>query len=57
MGHPERQQLMFTPEQVAAGLDPQVWTLRLVASLERSAVDPEGNAITINDAVMHAVRT
>jgi SAM-dependent methyltransferase len=55
MGHPDRVHLLFTAEQVAAGLDPGDWHI-VVASPERQAIDPDGQPVTIRDAVMRAVR-
>jgi SAM-dependent methyltransferase len=51
--HPE---LMFTAEQVAAKLDPQIWTIQVAAARPREVVDPDGQPVTIQDAVLHAVR-
>jgi 2-polyprenyl-3-methyl-5-hydroxy-6-metoxy-1,4-benzoquinol methylase len=48
--------LRFTGEQVAAALDPADWQIVAVASPARQARDPDGNPMTIHDAVMHAVR-
>ncbi|MDQ6658546.1 MAG: methyltransferase domain-containing protein [Actinomycetota bacterium] len=56
MGRPNHGGLMFTAEQIAAGLDPDEWQIVLAAAPQREAVDPEGHTISIHDAVMHAVR-
>lgn len=49
-------ELLFTAEQVAATLDSEDWDIVAVVSPERQATDPEGNSITIHDAVLRAVR-
>lgn len=56
MGRPGHAGLMFTAEQIAASLDSDDWQIVLTAAPEREAVDPEGETMTIRDAVMHAVR-
>ena len=56
MRRPHLSDLFFTAEQVAAGLDPHDWQIVVVASPERQATDSEGRAVTISDAVMHAIR-
>ncbi|MGI8416021.1 MAG: class I SAM-dependent methyltransferase [Nakamurella sp.] len=56
MGRPGHGGLMFTAEQIAASLDPGEWQIVLTAAPEREAVDPEGAARRIHDAVLHAVR-
>jgi SAM-dependent methyltransferase len=48
--------LMFTAEEVASSLDPASWEVRAAESRPRAAVDPEGNEITIHDAVLVACR-
>jgi SAM-dependent methyltransferase len=49
-------ELFSTPAEIAARLDPEAWDVVVAASLERSAIDPEGRTVTIRDAVMKAVR-
>ncbi|MEO8889685.1 MAG: class I SAM-dependent methyltransferase [Jatrophihabitantaceae bacterium] len=56
VGHPGREELLYTAEQVAAELAPQDWTIVLAASPERPATDPDGAPVTLRDAVLHAVR-
>ncbi|MFV2020017.1 FAD-dependent oxidoreductase [Micromonospora sp. LOL_023] len=53
---PRMPDLMFTAEQIAAVLDPQEWVSVRAETVPRSATDPDGNPITIHDAVLHAVR-
>ena len=47
--------LLLTPDQIAAGLDPAVWAIT-TSEPARSATDPEGATVTVHDAVVHAVR-
>jgi hypothetical protein len=56
MGRPNRADLMFTAEQIAATLNPADWHIVVAAAPERQAADPDGRSITIRDAVLHAVR-
>jgi SAM-dependent methyltransferase len=56
MGRPHLPDLMFTAAEVAADLDPDAWEVLVAAALDRPAVDPDGNPVTIRDAVVHAVR-
>lgn len=53
---PRLRDLMFTAEQVAAVLDPQEWASIRAETVPRSTTDPDGNPVTIHDAVLHAVR-
>jgi len=53
---PRMRDLLFTAEQVAAVLEPQEWASIRAETVSRSATDPDGNPITIHDAVLHAVR-
>jgi hypothetical protein len=46
---------MFTAEEIAAVLDPAEWDI-VTAAPERPATDPDGQKITITDAVLRAVR-
>jgi thioredoxin reductase/SAM-dependent methyltransferase len=43
--------MMYTPEQVASELDPAVWEVR-AETRARQAVNPEGEEITLHDAVV-----
>jgi SAM-dependent methyltransferase len=47
--------MMYTPEQVASELDPAAWEVR-AETRARQAVGPEGEEITLHDAVVVAVR-
>jgi SAM-dependent methyltransferase len=53
---PHRPDLMFTADQVAATLDPDEWETISAATPERQILDPDGQQITIRDAVLRAVR-
>jgi len=55
MGHPDRRELLYTAEEIAATLDPAEWDAT-VTSPERAATGPEGRAVTMRDAVLRAVR-
>jgi hypothetical protein len=48
--------LLLTADQIAAILDPDDWHIIAAAAPERQAVDPDGQSITIRDAVLHASR-
>lgn len=56
MGRPNLPDLMFTAEQIAATLPTEDWEIVTAASPERQAIDPDGRAITIRDAVLRALR-
>jgi hypothetical protein len=56
IGRPNLPDLMFTAEQIAATLDPGEWEIVVAAAPERQAIDPDGQRVTIRDAVLHAVR-
>jgi hypothetical protein len=45
-----------TAEQVAKTLDPADWDIVFAGAPARQFVDPNGEAITIRDAVLHARR-
>jgi SAM-dependent methyltransferase len=53
---PHRPDLMFTADQVAATLDPDDWETISATAPERQILDPDGQPITIRDAVLRAVR-
>jgi SAM-dependent methyltransferase len=53
---PQMPELFFTGDDIAAGLDPGQWTIVTNAAPGRTATDPEGNEVTIHDAVLRAVR-
>ena len=54
MHRPDRPEMFFTAQDVAAGLDPAAWDVVSAESRPRSAPDPEGRPITIHDAVLRA---
>lgn len=55
IGRPRLPELMFTAEQVAATLDERDWDIR-AETRGREVTDPDGNAVTIHDAVLTAAR-
>ncbi|MDV7242927.1 MULTISPECIES: class I SAM-dependent methyltransferase [Rhodococcus] len=57
VGRPDVPDIMFTAEQVAAVLDPENWEILACAAPAREITDPDGNLVTIKDAVLHAVRS
>jgi hypothetical protein len=56
MGHPHLAHLMYTAEEVASGLVEQDWASIVTTTPARTARDPDGELITIHDAVVRAVR-
>jgi SAM-dependent methyltransferase len=56
MSRPNLPDLFFTAEEVAATLDPDQWDVLLAAAPGRETVDPEGQPVTIHDAVLQATR-
>jgi thioredoxin reductase/SAM-dependent methyltransferase len=52
---PRLPHLMFTAEEIATVLDPSEWDVTTSAP-ERPATDPDGQQITLTDAVLRAVR-
>ncbi|WBB95716.1 NAD(P)/FAD-dependent oxidoreductase [Solwaraspora sp. WMMD937] len=53
---PRMRDLLFTAEQVAAVLDPRQWASIRAETVPRPGTDPDGNPVTVHDAVLHAVR-
>jgi 2-polyprenyl-3-methyl-5-hydroxy-6-metoxy-1,4-benzoquinol methylase len=47
---------LFTAEQVAAALTPEEWQIVVCDAPERQALDPDGQPVTIRDAVLKATR-
>lgn len=47
--------LLLTPDQIASSLDPAVWAVT-TDEPSRPATDPEGQPVTVHDAVVNAVR-
>lgn len=46
----------YTPEELVATLAPADWEIVVAATQQRPWADPDGNPITIQDAVLHATR-
>jgi SAM-dependent methyltransferase len=46
----------FTAEEVAAGLDPEHWDIAVAEARTRSATAPDGQEVTLRDAVLRARR-
>lgn len=53
---PDRPELFYTAEEVAASLDQDDWDILVADALARVTVDPDGQPATIHDAVLHARR-
>ena len=53
---PHTPELLFTGDDIAAGLDPGHWTIITNAAPGRTATDPDGNAVTVHDTVLRAMR-
>ena len=56
IGRPNLPELFFDAEEIAAALDPDAWDVVTAAAPERETLDPDGDPVTIRDAVLHAVR-
>jgi thioredoxin reductase/SAM-dependent methyltransferase len=52
---PRLPHLMFTAEELATVLDPSAWDITALAA-ERPATGPDGQQITLTDAVLRAIR-
>jgi SAM-dependent methyltransferase len=48
--------MFFTVEDIAAGLDPEHWTIQTGVTRPRKATDAGGNVITVHDTVLRAQR-
>lgn len=55
MARPNLPELFFTAEQEAASLDPAQWSV-VAGAPQREALDPDGNAVAVADAVLRAER-
>lgn len=55
MRRPHLPDMFATAEQMATVLDPAEWAIETTAP-QRQAADPDGNVVTISDAVLRAVR-
>jgi len=53
---PNMPELFFTGDDIAAELDPGQWAIITNAAPGRSVTDPEGNAVTVHDTVLRAMR-
>lgn len=56
IGRPHHPELMFTAEQVAATLDPSEWSVTQATAPERQVLNPDGDPVTVRDAVLQATR-
>ena len=56
IGRPNLPELFFDAGEIAAALDPAAWEVVVAAAPERETLDPNGDPVTIRDAVLHAVR-
>ena len=53
---PNLPEMFFTAEEVAADLDEQRWEILVAEARPRTAVDPDGQTVTIHDTVLRARR-
>jgi SAM-dependent methyltransferase len=53
---PSQPDLLFTPEEIAAALDPSGWEVLVCEARPRPAEDPAGHPITVRDSVLRARR-
>jgi SAM-dependent methyltransferase len=56
MPRPQEPDLFFTGDDVVARLDPAEWDIVTNAAAARQATDPDGQEVTIHDAVVRARR-
>ena len=56
MGHPERLGLLFSPDEMAALLDPSDWDIVVASTPSREAKSPDGEPMTVHDSVLLALR-
>ena len=49
-------ELLFTADEIAAVLDPTAWQILVAAAPPRPATNPEGQPVTVHDAVLLARR-
>jgi SAM-dependent methyltransferase len=56
MPRPHMPDLFFTAEEIADSLDPGQWDILVADARPRRASDPEGQQVTIHDAVLRARR-
>jgi SAM-dependent methyltransferase len=55
-GRPHLPELFFTADELAALLDPATWQILVAAAPARQATNPEGQPVTVHDAVLLARR-
>jgi SAM-dependent methyltransferase len=55
-GRPHVPGALFTPEELAAQLDPAKWEVVVAAAPGREVVDAEGQSRTMHDSVLRAIR-
>jgi SAM-dependent methyltransferase len=53
---PHNPDMFFTAEEIAAALESENWLVVTASAPERQVQDPNGQLVTIHDAVLHAVR-
>lgn len=53
---PRAPELLFTPDHVAALLDPGEWHIAVSEARERTVTDPDGQPVTVRDSVLRAER-
>ena len=53
---PRLPELLFTPEETAAALDPGEWEIVICAARPRTVADPAGQPVTVRDSVLQARR-
>jgi SAM-dependent methyltransferase len=53
---PSEPGLLFTPEEIAAGLDPDEWEIDVCEARRRSVEDADGNSVAVTDSVLRAHR-
>ena len=51
-----RPDMFRSAEHLAASLDPGEWEIRVASAIGRSAIDPDGQPVTILDTVLRAAR-
>ena len=51
-----RPDMFRTAEQLAASLDPGEWEIRVASAIGRSAMDMDGQQVTVRDTVLRAAR-